>query len=393
MAKMLSLEHRIETDLRSAVVEGRLSPGDRLPTRPQLEQHYGVATQTVQRAMSRLIRDGFIVARGKLGTFVAQRPPHLHRYGLVIGGDPTFPPAFATAKFQTFLYREAVQSHQSGEQTITPYIRVTGGPDSEDLRRLIDDARARRLAGLVFDMPTFLTGNSPLADLLEIPNLPSVAITAHPHHPNLTGIDLPQERAIDLALDYLKSRKHHDVAILSTGFDTQSASQSASHFEQAVADRGMRTRKYWMQGVWPQAARSARNCMHLLMEAKQRPDALIITDDSLVEHATAGLVDAGVSIPRELEVVAHANFPYVTPSQVPAKRVGFDVREVLRTCLDVIDRRNRNEEVPAVVGVPPHLEDEVQLLARTAAAAAAAAAAAELVDPRAHPGAGVPRSL
>ena len=52
--------------------------------------------------------------------------------------------------------------------------------------------------------------------------------------------------------------------------------------------------------------------------AHDRPDALVITDDNLVPAATAGVLAAGRRVPADLEVVAHANFPHVTPSAVPA---------------------------------------------------------------------------
>ena len=103
----------------------------------------------------------------------------------------------------------------------------------------------------------------------------------------------------------------------------------------------------------------AGNLIHLLLEARVRPDALIILDDVLVESATAALAQCGVRCPQDLLVVAHANFPNVTPSHVVASRVGFDVRQVLRTCLDVIDRRRRGEIVAPVTDVSPLFDDEL----------------------------------
>ena len=51
-------------------------------------------------------------------------------------------------------------------------------------------------------------------------------------------------------------------------------------------------------------------------------------DDNLVPDATAGLVAADVRVPYDIEVVAHANLPHSTPSAVPARRIGFNVRQL-----------------------------------------------------------------
>jgi len=54
--------------VRGDIVGGRLSPGDQLPTRQALEQEFQVSSATLQRALDQLIRDGFIYARGSMGT-------------------------------------------------------------------------------------------------------------------------------------------------------------------------------------------------------------------------------------------------------------------------------------------------------------------------------------
>ena len=85
---------------------------------------------------------------------------------------------------------------------------------------------------------------------------------------------------------------------------------------------------------------------------KDRPDSLLILDDNLVEAATAGLVDAGVRVPRDMTVVARCNFPHPAPSAVPVMRVGYDVRELLSVCLDGLMRQRRGEPVPDITWIP-----------------------------------------
>jgi len=89
-----------------------------------------------------------------------------------------------------------------------------------------------------------------------------------------------------------------------------------------------------------------------------RPDALIIADDNFVTEVTAALAESGVETPRELEVVAHCNYPYPTDAMVPVTRLGFDVCELLERSIEVIRRKRSGEEVPYEVRIEPQFENE-----------------------------------
>ena len=129
----------------------------------------------------------------------------------------------------------------------------------------------------------------------------------------------------------------------------------------ALAARGLETRPAWLQSVHPMGREAARAVMRLLLEAREVPDALWIADDSLVDSATAGLRDGGARVPEHIEVVAHANFPYPTPSHVLSRRIGFDVREVLAESMELIRRRRAGETVPTVTDIAPVWGDQVDL--------------------------------
>jgi DNA-binding transcriptional regulator YhcF (GntR family) len=61
--------------LRSAIERGRPGPGARLPPVRNLAADLGLAPNTVAKAYRALERDGYLVARGRAGTFVADALP------------------------------------------------------------------------------------------------------------------------------------------------------------------------------------------------------------------------------------------------------------------------------------------------------------------------------
>ena len=65
---------QLERVLRTAIHEGRLSGSEALPPERDMAAHYGVSRITVRKALAELEREGLVVRRRGMGTFVAGRP-------------------------------------------------------------------------------------------------------------------------------------------------------------------------------------------------------------------------------------------------------------------------------------------------------------------------------
>ncbi|WUH99450.1 GntR family transcriptional regulator [Spirillospora sp. NBC_00431] len=65
---------RIADNLRRQIVDGRLAPGDRLPSRHQLAGEHGVSDRVAVEAVRLLVSEGYVEARSGSGTYVRQRP-------------------------------------------------------------------------------------------------------------------------------------------------------------------------------------------------------------------------------------------------------------------------------------------------------------------------------
>src|SRR3712207_5957783 len=71
---------QIANVLRAAILTRKLAPGDKLPSQPELAARYGVARETVKRALEALRNERLIVSRQGSGAFVraqTQRPVEL----------------------------------------------------------------------------------------------------------------------------------------------------------------------------------------------------------------------------------------------------------------------------------------------------------------------------
>jgi DNA-binding GntR family transcriptional regulator len=63
---------QVEHDLRRRCSAGEWAPGGRLPAVAELAEHYGVARNTVIKALRRLAEDGLVETVPNWGTFRAR---------------------------------------------------------------------------------------------------------------------------------------------------------------------------------------------------------------------------------------------------------------------------------------------------------------------------------
>jgi DNA-binding LacI/PurR family transcriptional regulator len=168
---------------------------------------------------------------------------------------------------------------------------------------------------------------------------------------------LAQHDLIEKAFDHLASRGRRRIAlILAPGL----MGEFEEHCRSAAAQRGLQIPPHLLQIVHQSCPVTARNLLHLLMRGRpeERPDGLFITDDNLVEEASAGIVAAGVRVPEELEIVAHCNFPWPTFSDLPMRRLGYDAREILQLAFAHLDGQREKKDLPRTTPIPARFEDE-----------------------------------
>ena len=79
-----ALYRQVKQDLIGRIDSGELSPGDALPSERELCERYGVSRPTLRQATQDLVRDGLLVVRRGVGTFVAQ-PRVRQQLGSVLG--------------------------------------------------------------------------------------------------------------------------------------------------------------------------------------------------------------------------------------------------------------------------------------------------------------------
>ncbi|HEY3330449.1 MAG TPA: GntR family transcriptional regulator [Capsulimonadaceae bacterium] len=332
-------KNEVVDSLRHSIISGALKPGVRMPTREEIVRQFSASPVTVNSALSELRDGGFVEVRGKTGTFVAGSLPHQTRYAVAFGQRKDDP---AASGYFTALAQECARVHKTQiderELEIVPFYDLDRRWDSPDYVRLMDQVRAHRIGGIIAanNIRHVIEADDVIAN-----NIPVVVNVGKVTSDLYSTVTFNEEAASKASLDFLASR-----GVLSPAF-LFSVTGPLGYFDEwlsAAVKRDMVVEQYRIQMVHLLVPSGARNSAHVMMmlEGDKRPDGLVIADDNLVPFAIQGLRDAGVADTDDFPIVAHANFPWPTPCSLPALRVGYDLREMIRTCVETIDRMRAN---------------------------------------------------
>ena len=352
-------QDEIVEHLRGKIVKGDLKPGERLPTRLDIEEQFMVSSLTVQRAFDRLIEDGFITASGRKGTFVSEAPPHLHHFAL------SFPQLMGDlnwVKFWSVLIHVAREIEKQGEYRISIFQGINKVVGGEDYHALTNAVCARRLAGIFFATNPFVIAGTPILDL---PGIPRVAMMGRSEFPGVAAISFLPEDFIRRAVKHLAAQGRKRIGfILVPGF----TSHAADMIQRVLAGQGLAYQPLAVQMALQSEAGWVSNLTQMMVKGApgERPDGLVIVDDNLTEYACAGVLQAGIQAPRELEVVAHCNFPSPAPNLIPVTRLGYDIFELFHTCIQILERQRNGETFDKILLFSPKFEGEVRVEHRLA---------------------------
>lgn len=335
--------------LRQQILCGDLPLGSRLPARRELERTFNASRVTIQRASDRLKREGFIVARGAVGTFVADRPPHLTNYALAFYDNPNGGEYERFSRFFQALNSAANGYTDDAGRKVTPFYNCNGLIESPDYCKLTSDVSSRRLSGVIFAFPPSRNRLPENSSLLTGSNLPRVTI-ASGNNFGIPCICPDRDGFLRQAVAHLKSHGRTRIATIN---HERSLTYNRVLFE-AMKAQGLPIVPYWHQHQDHLHPEPAFNCAHLLFnpQQKERPDALIVTDDNLAEAAVAGVAAAGVRVPDEVEIVVHCNWPLPPKTVLPVTRIGFDANELVNTCIRILDAQRAGQTPPQMTILP-----------------------------------------
>ena len=313
--------------LRGEILSGRRAHGERLPTYDELTEQFGVTRPTVSRVLQALRGEGLVKVIGTRGVFVAATFPHHTRYLWVTSEQP------GSLEWTSFLATifDLVERGQTGIQgEVIPLVGVDGRANNPQYQRLCEAVAHDSVAGLLL----MNSATVYLLPALQGAGIPRVAIWAPLPHAGLVSLDF--DGFLERACARLFERGKH-VAVISPH------AQNLTRAQELLKKRGIRKNRVWALHVGPVGC---ERVIELLFERADRPEALFVTDDNLIEPTLAGLKRAKRRPGKDVYVLSHCNWPRPLGMPGLVEHLGFDVREILREAKECIDAQRAGDPSP-----------------------------------------------
>ncbi len=316
-------------ELRGRIIRGAYPPGSRIPTRAEMVATLGGSTATIQHAFDQLEKEGFLVSRGKFGSYVSKAPPHLSKFGLV----QCLPNCWGvTSLYRRNIDHVAKKITRGGDFELSIYEPLMPQSSSNDYVELLKDISSHCIAGIIF-------AGEPLPawkDSIMAGALPKAVIGSQPHfYKDLPCVKVETSSFFDLALRDLAEHSRRRPALIMVDDDI---ARHAGRFRRLAEEAGLQTRPYWEQGVSWTSRINVVGLVRLMFNPgqKQRPDSIIVADDNLLEGVVQGLVESGVSVPDEVRLVCLVNRPILPDVAVEYTALGVSMEDVIGKALDML---------------------------------------------------------
>lgn len=321
-----------------------------MPTHRLLQAELGASSATLQKAFDRLAEQGFVVAHGAMGTFVAATLPNVSCIALVL------PEVVGVGPWNRFWAtgKRVAEEWADGGHTIRCYHLAGGSVASEGYHQLCRDVADGGIAGLLFmTAPYFLKGSELLS--MDVPRVVFPGRAPDCATYGASVVVLVPGQVLDTVVARFAAAGRRRLAAITA------RNQGPVWMEQCLPllrAHGITTRPEWWLGmpVSTEVADCSRGLAQLLfsLPERQRPDALLITDDNLVPHVTAGMLDAHPGGALDVTVIGHANFPAATRAAVPCLRFGPDMVGMMRAAVAEIEL--------LAGGAPPRVSEVAQVV-------------------------------
>ncbi len=318
----------IVKQLRQNIVNQEFGLSGKLPTREEFSRQYGASKATVQKALAALEAEGFIISRGTLGTFVNPNSPNHTDIALLL------PVREDQLTVRDELFNLVNQEHRNLEKRTGKNLRYfyidREQRVRDDFEKVAEEANRTRLNGVILPFP-------PQQWMLEpfIKNNIPVAVLTDEDVKGASTVWVDYSDFFRKALRHCRERNCRRPALISNS--TLPYHHIEDYFKLGT-EAGFQIESRLIQGQsevfglpW------LKHNLDSFFYGPEPADAIIISDETFLADILKYLFDRDMIPGKDIQLVCERTFPQDAYTSFPVKFIGFDLYEIIDTCLRALD--------------------------------------------------------
>lgn len=289
---------RVERWIRTAISDGRISPGEKLPSESQLCQQFGVSRNAVRQAIRNLIVEGSVESLKGVGTFCRSRPAD-GRLSTNIG--------FVDFFTSSYIFPEIIRGcdHVLFKRGFHLLLNQSEY-DLDKERRILLNLQRKRVDGVIIS-PVYDGGERSNVDLLEKLQEEGIAVVLIDSY--LPGNDFGMVTLDDRhggreAASFLWEKGHRRIGVFYQD-DYYVKVRRREAVEEFLREKGAQVRSEWLVGFKGQGPTgdAPEVAEHFFSVTRDLPTAFVCSNDEDALHLVRAAERHGLKVPDDLSIV------------------------------------------------------------------------------------------
>lgn len=308
-------------------------PGQKLESESKMAARLGVSLLTLRHAVGALAHEGLVERRQGSGTYVADLAAQRHVAIMNYAAPNIHGPAF---QLRVYHLLGSVLHKRGYRHRFYVWAPAEAGAVCPDF---VEETSRDRVCGAAF----VAMHPAPALPILQEKQIPFV-VTGETELPQAFGVATDFPQMVRDGTRHLLDQGCRGIALMqwSSG---RAGDRVIEAFQSALAERGAKFEPRWVRSAVPPNVPGAgwEQFREIWSAQAEKPDGLLVTDDVLFRDVALGILDSGIKVPEQLQVVTQTNKGSGISYPFPVARLEIDPQEHAEALADSLVRLMKKE--------------------------------------------------
>ncbi|MBO4457761.1 MAG: GntR family transcriptional regulator [Butyrivibrio sp.] len=342
--------NQIKEKLKALILEEEIKPGEKMPSENVLSERYGVSRQTVRKAISDLVNEGYVYAVQGSGTYCSDAS-RFKKDSKDIAVVMTY--------LSDYIFPKVISGIDSvlSDNGYSIVLKHTNNSRTREIKCL-EELIEKNIDGIIIEpsKSNVFCKHKDLYDKLDKYGIPYVFIQGYysvmedkPH------VLMDDEKGTYLLTKYLIDLGHKNILGVFKSDDVQGQNRHKG-YAKALADSGI---AYDPENViWfyteDRAVHPYVNLQNMIRSGKEI-DSIVAYNDQIAYHLIKALNELGVKVPEDISITGYDNSLTAGSSELRLTTITHPQQELGKIAAEMLLKMIRGEAVEKRVIIEPEL--------------------------------------
>ncbi len=342
--------NQIEEELKALILEEKIKPGEKMPSENVLSKQYGVSRQTVRKAISDLVNEGFVYAVQGSGTYCSDAS-RFKKDSRDIAVVMTY--------LSDYIFPKVISGIDSvlSENGYSIVLKNTNNSRTREIKCL-EELIEKNIDGIIIEpsKSNVFCKHKDLYDRLDKYGIPYIFIQgSYSVMEDKPHVIMDDEKGAYLLTGYLISQGHKNIIGVFKSDDTQGQNRHKG-YAKALAKAGL---TYDPENViWfyteDRAVHPYTNLQKMIKSGK-KVDAIVAYNDQIAFHLIKAIRELGLKVPQDISITGYDNSQPAANTDITLTTIVHPQQELGKIAAQMLLKMIRGEEVEKRIVVEPEL--------------------------------------